>query len=313
MAHELFLARLWDVPAPPEGDDLAQRVRTAALAAIPAGDDRWHVTPLGHGQFDIETPHGDATVRRDHVSFHLHGFSSDLARLIHALAAAGGLAVVNEGGGPHFLLVDPHYLELLPPELREEGPVVCLTPDDLERVLAPQLAPPADALREEYEARALLYSRWTRDHVVRSIGHGDPDPNVPGLDGWQHFRPLYVEAKPKEGPLLLFRRFGRFHSALIAAHNQPLPKLGGVLGSSWQVRLPGGTVFTCWRVGGGPPHRDAETLDQSLARWMQLIGQFAATTGRRTATIEDRHFVLSDGARHPMSDCESRRARDEGE
>src|SRR4051794_20267158 len=127
MAHELFLARLWDADAelPTAG------LHDVARSTMPPGDERWHVTDLEGGRFEIEFPDGQASVDPTHVAFRLQGMSPPLAVLMHALAKAADAAILNEGGGPHVLLVDPRHVELLDAELQKEEPVVCLTPEQL--------------------------------------------------------------------------------------------------------------------------------------------------------------------------------------
>jgi hypothetical protein len=281
------------------------------MSVVPRNDERWHVGEIENGEFEIEMPQGEVQVQHDHVAFRLWAISPDVVRLMHAIAKGAELAIVNEIGGPHILLVDERHLDLLPAELRRERPVVCASPGELHEILSPQFELPPDEKREMLRRRDLLYSQWTREHSVRSIGSGDPEPNLPGLGGWRDWCPIYIEATRNEGPLLLLRRFGRYQRALIKAARS-LPQRGGIHGSSWQFRLPHGEIFTCWRIAGARGgHSDIAGRDPAMRQWLQVVNDFAAATGRRTATIEADRFFLSDGHSYEIHECESRRARDD--
>jgi hypothetical protein len=308
MAVEVFIAPLWEA-ATPSPDEFRTRVRLVALATIPSDDENWCVGEIDGESPEIEMPHGNATVGPDHVHFRLQEISPDLVRLVFAIAKQSGLAIVNEGGGPHIILVDGSQLDLLSPGILAERPLLCSSPAELANALAPAFEVPANEKREAIRQRNLLYSQWTRDHRVRSIGHGDPEPNVPGLDGLpRNPRPIYVEMKPKEGPLLQLRRFSRFLRAKLksggASHTQ-----GGFQGSGWRVRLPTGEVFNCVLIAyPGRRNEHCGALDAKTA----LVEEFAQATRRRTAVIDEgQRLFVSDGTAYDLSYCESRRATDE--
>jgi hypothetical protein len=311
MAHEIFLSPAWEAA---DAELPVSRLHDVAHAVVTGRDDRWHVEQLTEGQFGIEFPEGQASVLPTHVAFRLSGISAPLAYLIHALAKAAKVAILNEGGGPHVLLVDPRHIDLLPPDLRKDDPVVCETPEQLLAALGPCFELPVDETREALRRRDELYARWTRDHVVRSIGTGDPEPNLPGLSpptGDQ--RPVYVRMKPKEGPLQMGRRLARFGREQSKAGRLADEDFAPWHGSSWQVRVPTGDVFNCMYIG--PNYRDDTTPEARRHRIEKGVDQFrdfAAATGRCLATLEPGgRFVLSDGRAYALEECESRRARDD--
>ena len=311
MSYDLFVASLGD-PPPASGEKFLSLVRGTALACVPQRDDRWYVGDTEGGKFEIEMPHGDAVVHEDHVAFQLRGMDLETARLIFTIAKEAGLDIINEGGHPHFIVTDATRVDSLSDTFRSENPAVCRSSEELAAVLLPNFQVRSDEKKELIRQRDLLYSRWTRNHEIRSIGHGDPEPNVPGRLPQRDLLPIYLEAKEAEGWLLMFRRFDRYFKNRNKA-GEPKPDRGGLRGSSWEIRLPSGAIFHCLLISG---HRysaamDSASRNRGIVSWKQVLEEFAKETGRRTAEIEERRVFVSDGSSYPIEECESRRARDE--
>jgi hypothetical protein len=308
MSYDLFIAPLGE-PPPPGDESFLSLVHSTALACIPQDDERWYVGDADGERFEIEFPLGDADVHADHVALRLRGMDIDTARLIFKIANTTGLDIINDGGRPHFILTDSSRVDSFPEPFRSESPVVCTSSEELAVTLSPNFAVASDERHEMIRQTQLRHSLWTRNHQIRSQGHGDPEPNVPGLTPRKEWHPIYVEVKEAEGSLL--RRFGRYLRNRIKA-GKPQPNVG-VHGSSWQIRLPTGAIFQCLFISGNrfSAGINKYSPDRKPGSCEQVLEEFAKETGRRTAEIEDQRFFVSDGSSYPIEECESRRARDE--
>ena len=228
--------------------------------------------------------------------------------LIYRLAKAGDFVIVNEGGGSHVVLTDPVQRKRLPPVWRDENPPVCKSAQDLESLLADSI----EAYRKLVRTPEGFRHQWTRHHIDRSIGRGDPEPNVPGLHEKREIRYVYVRAKPKEGPLLQMKRIARAVRARTRA-SVSCPEGGGFGGTGWQIRIPNGDVFNCYTVTGYSWQPDTNGLiGHNIDKWVDLLRELGRESSCATAVIAGgREFVCDDGRRFPLDECESRRVTDD--
>jgi hypothetical protein len=310
MAYELFLAHLVQSPAH-EAEDLVGVAHSVAIACLPPSDERWFVGEAEPEGFEIEMPLGSVAVSTIHVAVRLDGIDLKTARLIFEIARRAKLDIVNAGGHPPILLGDAAHFDFLSPALQSENPVLCNSAEELYGCLSPNFDFQTDEKRDSIRRRDRLYGQWTHNHYVRSIGFGDPEPNVPGLGRSRGEEPIYLEMKPNERGLLMHRRFGRFIREKIKAGSQ-MPDGGGTGGSSWEIRIPTGDVFGCLYLSGYHFSDDREaSREHRIQLWKQILSEFARTSGRRTATINGHQFSVSDGSSYAIAECESRRANDD--
>jgi hypothetical protein len=307
MAYELFLIRVDPSPAP---KGLLKELRQAALAIAPAQGPLYEIGKIGGGRFTIDLRSCQATVRPDGGEFRLEDPDPQTVRLIYALAKTGNLIITNSRGPSDAIVVNRTQLKHLPAGMADPKPALCKSAKDLGPLLG--IPPkPKRPTRSKPESPGL--HDWSKKHMDRRFGRGDPEPHLPGLhEDWERHH-LYVQLKPDEGALLAMKRFGQFLKQRKGKARRALPDGGGVGSSDWLLRTPGGETLVPWSVTGY--HWRANTdhlIPANIEAWMAILREFARHTDRATGTIVGgKKFVLGDGRSCSLTACESRRARDE--
>jgi hypothetical protein len=308
MAYELYLVRFGPPRSPAQGKVLLGELRKRALALVPADDPLCKVGAISHGSFKIALRFSEAKVADDLVEFLIDDFEQQTIPLIHAIAIKGEYVITNAEGPSSVVVMKAAQLKLLPAELRKPKPAVCTSPKRLAALLG---LSPGDISGRARPAKGRAY-QWSKNHKRRRLGHGDPYPDLPGLRETHNERFLFLQTKPDEGAMLLMDRFHQFLKARKKL-KLPLPGGGGVGNSDWIVRTPTGETFIPWNVSCyAVEPRSEHTIPAKIAAWLDILRDFARQSERASATISaGKGFVLSDGPRHPLGACESRRTTDD--
>ncbi|HEV8291673.1 MAG TPA: hypothetical protein VGP94_07100, partial [Tepidisphaeraceae bacterium] len=138
------------------------------------------------------------------------------------------------------------------------------------------------------------------------IGPGDPNPDLPGLRRSANQRYIHVESKPKERYLVQFRRLAKFCAQRVKSGLRHPG--GGMLGSDWVLRTPGGVIFNSYCVSD---YSGRGSVEENLEEWVGIIREFAQKNGLASAMVVGEEFVVHDGPSYPLSRCQSRRVPDE--
>ena len=307
MAYELFLVRV--DPSPPH-KGLLRELRRAVLPLVPAGDPLCRVGAISGGRFRIKARSCAATVRADGADFRVDGPGPEVLRFIFAVASTGDLVITNAGGRAGTVLTRRAQRKHLPAAMRRPAPALCTSA----KALGPLLGIPGTPgrMKAPGPARGGPYD-WSHRHQGRRLGRGDPAPDLPGLRPTPEERHVYMGLKAGEGPLLAMERWATFARARLRRAKSAAPSGGGVGNSDWFLRDPGGRVFVPWGVTGYDSRPNSDHLvPANMEAWVTRLQAFARASGRATGTIAaGRALVLSDGRRHPLSACESRRTSDE--
>jgi hypothetical protein len=266
----------------PKHAGVVEDMLRAARAAIPADAAEYAVERCRSDGFEVALVAGTGTVYAEHAAFQLQDLREPDLRVVHAIASAGDMTIIIEGGPYKVILTDPKQLDRLPDGWAEASDP---TP------IAATVAQFVQLLRSVFDGHELY-----RQKVVGLYAEAGPADPSPWTTGDPEHRIIYIESRNRERAITQQNRLFKFYDKTVVPERNGMYVEGSCGGFSWVVELPSGEQFYGFRTRGD---HDG---------WMRVFKAFVAVEDRLIGTIEGGEsgkgrFVCDDGRIFPLSEC----------